>query len=118
MPFLVTLVNSTHDSVTLPDGTVIPKQGLKVEQYDKKLFAKIKSVVRVEEIKTPTPEEAIEVQAAGPIGYIYTGDKELSVSGINGPFKPGIARFDLTQDELQLAATTGGILERVNNHSL
>lgn len=116
MPFKLIPLNPSYTSISLPDGTIVPQAGIIIESLSKKQQTAYSDLVLITEI-LPGDELLTQLAPGGPIGYIYDGEGSINVSGIKGVFEGGKPRFDLSDDELALAATTACVLRQLENHS-
>ena len=110
----LTIINPSFETLSLPNGMIIPKKGLLADKIDKKLAKTLAGIVLIEEIDEKKVEEVAAAKAAmASEGYCYEGEGSMRVVGIKGEFLANIPRFDLTPEEMQLAATTAGVLTKV-----
>lgn len=114
--FRLTPADPTVTSLSLADGTLVPRSGSVVADVSAKRRKElVKAGVLVEELPTP----AVFALTVGhvpeaPIGFVYDGpNPQIQVDGIGGLFMAASPRFDLTPAEQDLARTTAGVLRAV-----
>lgn len=118
MAFKITPKQANHHTLSFPDGSVITQDGIIVDSAAKYKKPPYKGVVDIEEL----PEEKVVKLEDGTlvlntIGYLYESTSDIKVDGISGIFKGGTPRYDLTDAEMAVAASTGTLLTRVERQS-